>query len=852
MEQDMEQKNLTSADIDKVRNIEGCPVATDDAIIELSEPPYYTACPNPYLADFIEEYCTQYDEDSDTYNCKPYTVDVSEGKYDPIYKLHPYHTKVPHRAIMKYILHYTKPGDVVFDGFCGTGMAGLAAEFCGSDDPVLQAEMRQQIPDLQWGHRYAVINDISPAATFIAKQYCNPIQDMAQFSDEAERIAQELYEECSWMYETNHGENDLFQTKGMINYVVWSDAFVCPNCGAELIYWEVAVDIENGKVKKEFKCNHCSTALKKNDCIRAKITEYDEGLGELHEFSKQVPVLINYSFNGKRYEKVPDCEDLENLKKIERYRFDLDYPVDELPTGYNTEQPKKSHGFTNVHHFYTKRNLITLAAFKSKIKMSDPIGFAFTKVCGHLTKQYRLTYMNGCWGAGGGPMSGTLYIPSLVKELNMLTFVIDAIKLQYKRDYKSYPVCITTQSTTAMPQMPDSCIDYIFTDPPFGQNLMYSELNYLWESWLAVKTNNSEEAIINEAQGKHLHEYQRLMTRCFEEYYRVLKPGRWITIEFHNSKNSVWNAIQEGLMRAGFVVADIRTLDKKHDSFKQVVSSVAVKQDLIISAYKPKNRLITTMVKDAGNEETAWAFVRQHLSKLPVAIDSDNDGLIDLIAERQAYLLYDRTVAYHVTQGVPVPLDASDFYRGLDERFIKRDDMYFLSDQVTEYDTVRMKMNVESVPFSLFVTNEKTAIGWLYYLLADNPMTYQQIQPKFMQEVKTIDRYEAMPELAVLLEENFLQNDDGCWYVPDTTKEGDLAKLREKSLLREFEDYLKSKGKLKLFRSEAIRVGFSHLWKEKNYQMLVDMANKLPAATIQEDSSLLMYYDISLSRVGQA
>ena len=209
-------------------------------------------------------------------------------------------------------------------------------------------------------------------------------------------------------------------------------------------------------------------------------------------------------------------------------------------------------------------------------------------------------------------------------------------------------------------------------------------------------------------------------------------------------------------------------------------------------------------------------------------------------------------VAYHVTQGIPVPLDATDFYRGLDERFIKRDDMYFLPDQVTEYDTARLKMDVEQVQTTLLVTNEKTAIGWLYALLDKSPMIYQEIQPKFMQAVKTVDRYEDMPELAVLLEENFLQDDKGRWYVPDTKKEGDVAKLRKKSLLREFDGYLKTKGKLKLFRSEAIREGFSKLWKDKNYQGIVDIAERLPTQTVQEDPNLLMYYDISLSRVGQA
>lgn len=154
--------------------------------------------------------------------------------------------------------------------------------------------------------------------------------------------------------------------------------------------------------------------------------------------------------------------------------------------------------------------------------------------------------------------------------------------------------------------------------------------------------------------------------------------------------------------------------------------------------------------------------------------------------------------------------------------------------------------------FSLFVTNEKSAISWLYQQLSDEyggPKTYAEIQPRFMQEVKAVDKYESMPELAVLLEENFLQNDKGCWYIPDTTKESDVAKLREKKLLKEFEGYLVSKGKLKLFRAEAIRAGFAKLWKDKNYQAIVGIAERLPEETVQDDPNLLMYYDISLSRV---
>ena len=276
----------------------------------------------------------------------------------------------------------------------------------------------------------------------------------------------------------------------------------------------------------------------------------------------------------------------------------------------------------------------------------------------------------------------------------------------------------------------------------------------------------------------------------------------------------------------------------------------AVKQDLVISAYKPKDSFRRDILLKAGTEETAWDFVRQHLENIPVVVVSNDK--IEIVAERQAYLLFDRMVAYHIMHGVPVPIDATDFYRGLDEKFLKRDSMYFLADQVNEYDTARIKTDVENIQFSMFVTNEKTAISWLYQQLSDEfggPQTYAELQPKFMQEVKSVDKFEAMPELSTLLEENFLQDEKGRWYIPDVTKEGDVAKLREKKLWKEFEGYLNSKGKLKLFRSEAVRVGFSRLWKDKNYQAIVDIAGRLPEQTIQEDPNLLMYYDISLSRV---
>jgi hypothetical protein len=93
------------------------------------------------------------------------------------------------------------------------------------------------------------------------------------------------------------------------------------------------------------------------------------------------------------------------------------------------------------------------------------------------------------------------------------------------------------------------------------------------------------------------------------------------------------------------------------------------------------------------------------------------------------------------------------------------------------------------------------------------------------------------------------KDDEGRWYIPDVTKAADVAKLREKKLLKEFEGYLATKGKLKLFRTEAIRVGFAKLWVDKNYKLIVETAERLPESVIQEDDKLLMYYDLSLGRL---
>src|SRR5262249_17822936 len=111
------------------------------------------------IAEFIARYGKPYDPETDDYERAPFVADIREGKNGPIYNAHSYHTKVPPRAIIPYILHYTEPSDIILDPFCGSGMTGVAAMLCAKPpDDILAA-----LPEARAGIRPVILNDLAPA-----------------------------------------------------------------------------------------------------------------------------------------------------------------------------------------------------------------------------------------------------------------------------------------------------------------------------------------------------------------------------------------------------------------------------------------------------------------------------------------------------------------------------------------------------------------------------------------------------------------------------------------------------------------------------------------------------------------
>lgn len=827
----------------ELRNIEGFPIGSDEDIINLSDPPYYTACPNPWLNDFIAQWEEEKKElvkegkRQEEFEVKePYASDVSEGKNNPIYMAHSYHTKVPHPAIMRYILHYTQPGDVVFDGFCGTGMTGVAANLCGSRKDVEALGL----DGAKVGVRHSVCSDLSPIASLIASSY-NLNLEVNKLEKEAKEILAKVEEEYGWMYETkNNG------VKGTINYTIWSEVFTCPSCGGEIVLWNETISEDTKSLSSEFHCPQCGTYCTKRTINKFKGTCFDEITGDIRNVQKGVPVRINgVTLSGRRFEKNIDSDDMTIYDKV--MAMDIS-GLHTAPILIGDESKRiLSVGLSHTHHFYSKRNYIVLSRIYELVKHSPILTAWFTSCLFNVSKMYKFRT-----DRKGSILYGTYYIPSLNIEYNPLKTLKGKLKDFISTDYTTRGnSAISINSATNLTQITSNTIDYIFVDPPFGANLMYSELNSLWEGWIRISTNNAREVIVNDSQNKDIFEYQKLMSNSLNEFYRILKPGKWLTMEFSSTSAAVWNSIQNALQGVGFVVVNVAALDKIQGSFKAVTTTTAVKQDLVITCYKPSDEFSQKMTKLSNSNENVWDFVEDYLAHLPIHIIYKN--ATTAVVERSPKILFDRLISYYVQRGYPVPIDALEFKKGLVEHgYIERDGMFFTATQAAEYDE-KKKLAPEFVPMGIIVSDEANGIQWLKNQLQSGAKTYQEIQPEWMQAINGTRKNDIIPELKQLLEENFIEDEGGKWRLPNIQDDKDVNALRTKSLLRVFKIYVETaqmpNGRIREARVEALRAGFKQCYIDKDFRTIVMVGDKIPQNLLTEDEVLLQFYDIAQNKL---
>ena len=595
--------------------------------------------PNPNLRAFVEQHLKErpYDAATDDYNVPAFDKPIETTKATAIYNMHTYWSKKPHDAIRQYIRHYTKPGDLVLDPFCGSGGTALAALMEG---------------------RKAIAIDRSPAATFITKNYCTPV-DIDELQKAFEELKRKVKPEIDWLYET---KCDRCGGKATTAYTVYSQVFQCPRCLEKVPLFdcvEAQGTTVKGKPKKISACPHC---YKKGNV--EEISTRTKKFGA-------VPVLISYwcengckPTRGERRHNDPDEKkreyfqtyDLGKIREIEAKEILHWYPKDRMMHApeeqecWGVKWRAGTSNFRTVDELFTKRNLWALATLMRGINESQHNLYTSVFKLSMTGFLLALSKMQRFYPGSSFPsmvLHGTYYMPPVFSEEQVFHY----FENKFKRNISGYEVIndkiistnciISTQSAVDLSSIANQSIDYIYTDPPYADKVQYGELNFIWEAWLGFDTNwHDEEIIVNEVRGKTVEDWADMMRQAMVECYRVLKPGRCISLCYHDTSEGTWALIQDIMAEVGFVVEKAEAalyIDTGQKSYNQLVADKVNKRDLVINFRKPKPGELAPSISITGSEDktTFTEKVRQIIRDyLEVNPGSTKDRIYDEVVSR--------------------------------------------------------------------------------------------------------------------------------------------------------------------------------------------------------------------------
>lgn len=583
----------------------------------------------------------------DAYEVPAFVNHIEAGKNTSIYSAHSYHTKVPYQGIIPYLEHYTEPGDLVVDPFCGSGMTGVAAVLTGRD---------------------AALFDISPAAVHIARNYVTPCDSHA-LEEAYRRLTSDLSEV----------ERDLYTTtcencggEARIEYTVFTDILACGKCESEISVWDHGRE-PSGKIRSVVVCPQCEAEQKRND------------LGWI----RSEPCLVNMSCRDgcthSRIERSPSSKDCTREQRIAEEPSPRWTPSH--PFGPEWEMWRRGHenrGIADVKDFFTPRNLHALSAIHAWIRdypeprVSAALLFAFTGCVNRASKRYQWNHKRPT-----NVLSGTLYVSTLFYEFNVFRLferkLKAAVRLFRSTAAATGSGAVEKSSATNLAELPSDSVDYVFTDPPFGSNIFYSDCSLLWEAWLDDYTEPEREIVVSRSDdsaqgGKSVDDYRRLLTESFCEIRRVLKPSRWASVVFHNSDADVWRAVRQASLDAGFTLSSAVMFDKKQKSFKALKGASGEEKvanyDVVLNLQKTSS-IVEEVASPARSEAHLLEAVREHLAGL---------GEEDDEKRSTAYL---HSLAVQEALGEELDLSAiglSTFSELLEREFEERGGRWYLND----------------------------------------------------------------------------------------------------------------------------------------------------------------------------
>lgn len=372
---------------------------------------------------------------------------------------------------------------------------------------------------------------------------------------------------------------------GSLSRTVWSYIYRCQSCSKPVNYYESFAATDDWS-KSEMKCPHCDAPFG---------TRGSERIGE-------EPVLDTISCECSK--KLRDQEHTEPLTAVSL--DGLTYPDVEI--GADREMFISSalakHELMTTTSFFSARNLAVLAALREQIELVEDdalrskLLFAFTAVLARASKRYQWSPHRPLNAANQNYYIAPVFYEWNVYELfaRKVTAVLHSDDyIREKMDERGVEelgdVNYVTGSADAI-DLPDESVDYVFTDPPFGSNIFYSDMNLFQEAWIGAFTDHENEAVVDRSGGRHKKRtaarYETLMTNSLTEAHRVLKPGGWLSLVFSNSSGEMWALVQRAVHAAGFSLEQVAILNKGQRSVKGLASGFenVVTVDLILSMRK--------------------------------------------------------------------------------------------------------------------------------------------------------------------------------------------------------------------------------------------------------------------------
>ena len=740
--------------------------------------------PNPNLRKFVEDHATPYDEDTDTYDVVAFNEPITSTKATAIYLMHSYHQgKKPHDAIREYVRHYTQPGDLVLDVFSGSGGTSLAA--------LLE-------------DRKALAIDRSPAATFITTNYCSPVDSLA-LRQALENVRKAVQQEIDWLYGT---VCDRCSGSATVAYTVYSQVFRCPRCLKQVASYdcpEGAGQTAGGKPKKVRVCPHCQS--------KGHQEEIESG-GDTFGHIPVVQCYIcdnncrpqrsvrNHKDTDQKKRQYFEKYDLGRLKDIDAKSVPHWFPPNKMMNVADDSLPwgaewRPGRNFRTVAELFTKRNLWALAAIRAAIlkhagEQRGLLLFALNAITLNCSRMYRYRE-----SLKGGFQQGTYYIPQESQIINVFRAFCDKVEDLCRASITAShggEFIVSTQSACRLDSIPSNSIDYVFTDPPYSHTVQYGELNFIWEAWLGLDTCwHDEEIIVNDVRGKSEADWASSMKQAMAECYRVLKPGRWLTLCFHDEEGT-WELVQDVMAEVGFIVDKTDSalfIDTGQKSYNQNTADKSRKRDLVLNFRKPKPFLLTATkthgLESAGKQskngdvatfmEHARQLVRDFLTRHPGGTkDRIYDELVSRLVSSSSMEAHDfeallKSVADEVQEPVKEDLfrnkEADLWGSHIQSRWYLKE----TSDQVDHAEQV--KEDAAAARLSTFISailKKKPELEGAHY--SDIFEHYLPVNDK------------PRRLLADWLVEYFIKTPNGTWRLPDGEESQQLAKLREAGTLR--------------------------------------------------------------------